>query len=1263
MTQQIAYLEAVVGADITSFRRGMQEVRRETGLLSDTMGGISHLGRNMTLAITTPLLAAAGASVKLAGSFDASMRNINSIAFLSEDALAKLSQRTLEFGSSIRSGPQAASEALYTVFSAGITDVEQAFMVMQVGAKTAEAGLADLTTTTEGLTAAALTFGDQSEAALMQFSDATTLAVQLGVGSMDTFNTGIANVMGTGAAVGDTFTDLSATIAYLSQRGIDFASAGTYLNNALTKMLKPGEDLDALFTRMGTKSGKELIETSGGFVNALREMYKVVGGDETIWAKLFPDARGFKAVSRIFTMFEEDGTDAVSTFFDTFNQKMEEGGITSAAWEQQMMSFSAQFDMLTSALQGFGITIGNILLPVITPIVNKITEFITGLSQAEPEVLQLGVAFAALVAAAGPVLWLFGSLITPFGILIGLVGSLAVAFATDFGGIRTTVENFVTDVLGPLDDVKNGIQIFLDTLFGNGEDTKPTMPSFVLPPAKDIIQINPQDSAISLWDFYSGEGAIEKFSWTEFQQMAKDAGWDGGAIKPGDILNLIVPSGGLEPATMDKWLADLIPGKDDMMKAWNDFDRANMGGGGDDSFGGKIAKAFETAWPTIQTALDSMWSNFKTWVDETAIPAIDDKAGDIIGAVAGWFLPTGSTGKGDSPVYNALKDLLSGDIGKTAENIGTWFNDHFPEVSTKLSTFAENIGNWFINEGVPTVARSIGYMGGKLVSVFNQAMSSLFSFVTGQGANGGPTAGNAAKGFQDHVLTPVSEGFNQALADSGIQSGSADSFFTNLEGMLLAGAAAWVIAPKFATDIIGKIAGAIKTGLTGETAKSAFNGLWSGITSLLSGALPKGGILDDIALRGMFAVDKIKDGLSGAIASAAGSLGTLSIVGLAVAATVGALVMIFDENARRQVNEAVGSLIDGAFGENTYGNLNKSFEQGVYRTLGEAMITVAQFQINPEAKAAMEAKGQEFINMAGNPTIPPEWGDDTAKKLHDQQAAMFEKYGFDFTDIGQWFGGSFDPAKNTEFNVNAGGTASMFKNPIVDSINQTTVTPEDLAPFTATMETGINGALASGNYDGQAIVDTLIVPLATGFTTNFGAESAAAIAWTTFITGVTTGEATVTEKFTLMSEDALLLATDMETNMPRVSAAVVSAMNPIIKSLHDADFAAKNLSATLSGLDGQTVTFTTQVVGGGVPVDHNASGGTIFGGMSVVGERGPELIDMGANKGSVMPTRILKNAIAGMGQNTGTTVINVYGVTTVDDFLFEMERRGYPVNR
>ncbi len=1268
MTERIAYLEAVVGADITSFRRGMQEVRRETGVLSDTLGGIGHVGRSMTLAITAPLAALAVGSVKAAAGFDASMRNINSIAFLTEENLAGLAARTLEFGASIRSGPQAASEALYTVFSAGITDVETAFNIMEVGAKTAEAGLASLTTTTEGLVATALTFGDQSAAAMNKYSDATTLAVQLGVGSMDTFNTAFANSMGSAAAVGSTFEDMSATIAYLSQRGLNAASAGTMLNNVYTKLMKPGEELDAIFTKLGMSSGKDLITTFGGLEGGLRAIYGLVGKDETVWAKLFPDARGFKAVSRIFTAFEEDGTDAVSAFFTAFDEKMAAGGVTMAAWEQQMMSFEAQWGLLTSAVSGFAITIGNILLPILTPVVQGFTAFINNLSATSPELLKVGVAVAALVAVAGPLLWLIGSLVSPFALVIAAAGGLAVAFATNFGDIRTSAEKLVTDVLGPLDGIKTGIDTFINTLFGGGEAVNPNeglFPTVTINP-QDFIQINPDGQAISLWSYFEGEGFIEKFSWDEFQKMAYDAGWNGEAIKPGDVLTLLTPSTGGGSAALD-WWGDLFkvskPGPIDIA------DWGFTGGQEDTSIGGKIAAAFSAAWPLIQTALTDIGTNFVTWVDGTLIPDIDTAASGVLDSLGKMFNPVGTTGDGDTGIFSSIRNIFQGDLTDVAASIGGWFQEKFPEISRELGIFMESIGSWLLNEGVPTVARSIGYFGGQLVGLFNSAISGAFSFITGGGE--GPNAGDVAKDVQNAVLSPLSAGFQDALADQGIAAGSADSFFTNLEAMLLGAAILWSPAATLGTTIMGKVTGAIASAKVTGTQLSA---VWTGISGVLTGLLPRGGILDDVALRGMFAVDNIKTALGTAVSGAASLLSVAAPIvlpALAIVAGVAALAMVFDEKARGDAKIAISNFIDGIFGDGTTDGFISDFSTRFTAFIGTVAASLGRTDI---AGAAAATGGSEVAKQMIDGYLS-NFVRSSARNL--SQYEILKLGGFDDATIalaGYQVAGDFMTAFTTgiqntannamiensigaqEFNLNAGGTASTF----VNSLNNAVIAPEDLATFSTNMGGAIQGAIAAGEFDGQALVDKLIVPLATGFTTHFGLEAPATLAWAGFIEGIKTGQATVTEKFTLISQDISLLMADAVNNMPTIKTAIIGAMNLIALSISSVDLAAKSLANTLNGLNGSTISFTTTVSGGGMPIGGNASGGSAEG-FRMVGERGPELVHFG-QQGQVMPTRMLRDFGSGSGGGDSVTIY-VDGVSDVDSFLFEIERRGYTITR
>lgn len=102
MAERLAYLEAVVGADITEFRKSMRDIRNDVGILSETISGIGGAARTMTFAFTTPMVALGTYAVQAASGFDATMRNINSIMGLTEDGFQSLSLEVMDFAKTTR---------------------------------------------------------------------------------------------------------------------------------------------------------------------------------------------------------------------------------------------------------------------------------------------------------------------------------------------------------------------------------------------------------------------------------------------------------------------------------------------------------------------------------------------------------------------------------------------------------------------------------------------------------------------------------------------------------------------------------------------------------------------------------------------------------------------------------------------------------------------------------------------------------------------------------------------------------------------------------------------------------------------------------------------------------------------------------------------------------------------------------------------------------------------------------------------------------
>lgn len=77
-----------------------------------------------------------------------------------------------------------------------------------------------------------------------------------------------------------------------------------------------------------------------------------------------------------------------------------------------------------ASIQDLGTAIGTNLLPIITPIIQKITEWVNKFNELSPSTQRIITIIGLVVAAIGPVLMIIGTLITSIGAIIGVLGMI-----------------------------------------------------------------------------------------------------------------------------------------------------------------------------------------------------------------------------------------------------------------------------------------------------------------------------------------------------------------------------------------------------------------------------------------------------------------------------------------------------------------------------------------------------------------------------------------------------------------------------------------------------------------------------------------------------------------------------------------------------------------------------------------------------------------------------------------------------------------------
>ena len=82
---------------------------------------------------------------------------------------------------------------------------------------------------------------------------------------------------------------------------------------------------------------------------------------------------------------------------------------------------------LGTELKNIATDIGEILLPIITPLIARVKELVEGFSSLNPETQEMILKIAGIAAAIGPVLIIGGKLATGVGAITGLLGSATAA--------------------------------------------------------------------------------------------------------------------------------------------------------------------------------------------------------------------------------------------------------------------------------------------------------------------------------------------------------------------------------------------------------------------------------------------------------------------------------------------------------------------------------------------------------------------------------------------------------------------------------------------------------------------------------------------------------------------------------------------------------------------------------------------------------------------------------------------------------------------
>lgn len=452
-----------------AFKRAAASSGAFEGLIKkmDALGDASiRAGRSLTRSITIPVVAAGAGAVTLALKFDQAMNRIGALTDIGAKGVAGLSQQVLDLAKTVPIGPVKLAQGLYYLESAGLSS-KVAMDALKASAKGSAAGLGDFAQLSD-VVSGVLKGWPSIIGGATGAVDILIKTVKAGKLEPDALAKELGKVLAPAAAVGVQFKEVGAALAAMSNKNLNAEASTTALRQIFVELQKPTKASAAAMKDVGT-SADEVRSTlkEKGLLAALDLLNKGVGDNSEKWFKLFPNVRAATGVMALMGKNTKD-TEGI---FKQFNSTT---GELSAAFDTMSKDPMFRLQLAWSRIQVAAIKAGNIIVPWVVKIADKVSELADKFSKLDQKTQDTIVKFLGIAAAVGPSLYAFGKLTKVFttlaqnpllGFLLLLAGALTLAY--------THSKQFRDAVNGIAEKLKNwGLETLLPKLKGFVDDIK-----------------------------------------------------------------------------------------------------------------------------------------------------------------------------------------------------------------------------------------------------------------------------------------------------------------------------------------------------------------------------------------------------------------------------------------------------------------------------------------------------------------------------------------------------------------------------------------------------------------------------------------------------------------------------------------------------------------------------------------------------------------------------------------------------------------------
>lgn len=338
---------------------------------------------------------------------------------------------------------------------------------------------------------------------------------------------------GAGATIGLSEANVLSLATALSSVGIEAEAGGSAMSKAMIDMALAvetgagsyGSLVD--YAKIANMSTEEFADTmKNDAISAISAFILGLGDTENTGKSTLQllDELGITEVRLRDTMLRATNASEVFTnAIQTGNIAWDENVALSNEAEKRYATTQSQIAQLSNAVNELCVKLGEILLPVVQGIVDKLTGFVNWLSTLNPELQKTILIIAGLVAAIGPLLIVFGTLAKSISSIISMYTTF---IAPMLAGVSTALSSVIAPILAVIavialvvlaikqlwdtnEQFRSSVMTAIDGFIGTLQNFWDNILSPIIGVIKDTITTIWTDAIEPLWNnFVSFVGAI-----------------------------------------------------------------------------------------------------------------------------------------------------------------------------------------------------------------------------------------------------------------------------------------------------------------------------------------------------------------------------------------------------------------------------------------------------------------------------------------------------------------------------------------------------------------------------------------------------------------------------------------------------------------------------------------------------------------------------------------------------------------------------------